>query len=48
VKDPHLAEKLAGIGVDPLGNAPDAFAAMVAADIALWKEAVRIAGESEK
>jgi tripartite-type tricarboxylate transporter receptor subunit TctC len=48
VKDPQLAEKLAGIGVDPLGNTPDAFAAMVAADIALWKEAVRVAGEPEK
>jgi tripartite-type tricarboxylate transporter receptor subunit TctC len=48
VKDPHLTEKLAGIGVEPLGNTPDEFAAMVAADIALWKEAVRIAGEPEK
>jgi tripartite-type tricarboxylate transporter receptor subunit TctC len=48
VKDPLLAEKLAGIGVEALGNTPDAFAAMVAADIALWKEAVRVAGEPEK
>jgi tripartite-type tricarboxylate transporter receptor subunit TctC len=44
VKDPQIAEKLAGIGVDPLGNTPDEFAAMIGADIALWKEAVRAAG----
>ena len=43
VKDPQLAEKLSTIGVDPLGSSPDAFAAMIAADIALWREAVRIA-----
>jgi len=48
VKDPNVAERLASNGVDPLGNSPEEFAAMIAADIALWAEAVRIAGVQEK
>jgi tripartite-type tricarboxylate transporter receptor subunit TctC len=48
VKDPKLAERLAANGVDPLGNSPEEFAAMIAADIALWGEAVKIAGIQEK
>ena len=43
-KDATFAERLAAFGVDPLGNTPEAFAAMIAADIALWGEAVKIAG----
>ena len=42
--DAKFAERLAAFGVDPLGNTPEAFAAMIAADIALWGEAVKIAG----
>lgn len=48
VKDPQIAERLASNGVDPLGNSPDEFAAQIAADIALWAEAVKIAGVQEK
>jgi len=48
VKDPKLVERLAGTGVDPLGNSPEEFAAMIAADMALWAEAVKIAGVQEK
>jgi len=44
VKDPKLAEKLDSIGVDPLGNSPEEFAALMQADSALWGEAVKIAG----
>ena len=44
VKDATFAERLAAFGVDPLGNTPEAFAAMIAADIALWEEAINIAG----
>ena len=44
VKDPKLSERLANLGVDPLGNSPDEFAAMISADIAFWSEAVKIAG----
>jgi tripartite-type tricarboxylate transporter receptor subunit TctC len=48
VKDPSLSERLASNGVDPLGNSPEEFATMIAADIALWGEAVKIAGVEEK
>ena len=48
VKDARFAERLAGFGVDPLGNTPAQFAALIAADIVLWGEAVKIAGPPEK
>ena len=48
VKDTKFAERLAGFGVDPLGNTPAQFAAMIAADTVLWGEAVKIAGAPEK
>jgi tripartite-type tricarboxylate transporter receptor subunit TctC len=48
VKDPKIAERLAANGVDPLGNRPEEFAAMIADDIRLWAEAVKIAGAQEK
>jgi len=44
VKDAKFAERLVSFGVDPLGNRPDEFAAMIASDIPQWSEAVRIAG----
>jgi tripartite-type tricarboxylate transporter receptor subunit TctC len=47
-KDPKFVERLSSYGVDPLGNSPEEFAAMIAADIALWAEAVKIAGVPEK
>ena len=48
VRDPKIVERLANFGVDPLGNSPEEFAAMIAADIALWADAVKIAGVQEK
>jgi tripartite-type tricarboxylate transporter receptor subunit TctC len=48
VKDPTVAERLASTGADPLGNTPEEFATMIAADLALWPEAVKIAGVQEK
>jgi tripartite-type tricarboxylate transporter receptor subunit TctC len=48
VKDPNFIERLAALDVDPLGNTPEEFAAMIAADIPLWAEAVKIAGAEEK
>ena len=48
VKDPKISDRLIANGVDPLGNSPDEFAAQIAADIALWAEAVKIAGVQEK
>jgi len=44
VKDPAIAERLVSNGVDPLGNTPDEFAALIKADIALWAEAIKSAG----
>ena len=44
VKDPEIAQRLARFGVDPLGNSPQEFAAQIAADIAQWAEAVKLAG----
>jgi tripartite-type tricarboxylate transporter receptor subunit TctC len=42
-KDPKIVEQLAAFGVDPLGNSPAEFAAMVRADIELWAHAVKLA-----
>ena len=46
VKDPAVIERLAGYGVDPVGDTPAQFAATIAADIPLWAEAVKIAAVS--
>jgi len=48
VKDPDISQRLIDNGVDPLGSSPEEFAAQIAADIALWGEAVRISGAQEK
>ena len=48
VRDPKHIERLAGFGVDPLGNRPEEFSAMIAADLAQWGEAVKIAGIQDK
>jgi tripartite-type tricarboxylate transporter receptor subunit TctC len=47
-KDPAFAERLDRFGVDPLGDSPAEFAALIAADIAFWAEAIRIAGVKEQ
>ena len=47
-KDPGFAERLNHLGVDQLGNSPAEFAALIAADIPFWAEAVRIAGVKEQ
>ena len=44
VKDPKFAEQLTINGVDPLAEGSEKFAAMIAAEIPIWAEAVRIAG----
>jgi tripartite-type tricarboxylate transporter receptor subunit TctC len=48
VKDPKFVERLAVDGFDPLGNRPDEFAAMIAADISFWADAVKTAGMQDK
>jgi tripartite-type tricarboxylate transporter receptor subunit TctC len=47
-KYPKIADRLVASGVDPLGSSPEEFGAQIATDIALWAEAVRIAGVQEK
>lgn len=44
VRDPNVVKSFAAIGVDPLGSNPEDFAATVTADIALWAEAIKVAG----
>lgn len=44
VKDPKFAAQLADYGVDPLGNTPAEYKAMLASDIPIWAEAVDVAG----
>jgi tripartite-type tricarboxylate transporter receptor subunit TctC len=46
VKDPDFASRLTGQGFDPLGSTPQQFAAVIAADTAIWTEAARSAGLS--
>jgi len=48
VRDQKVAERLNNSGVDPLGNSPEEFAAMIAADIAFWTEALKISGTQAK
>ena len=42
VKDPMIAARLANEGIDPLGNSPEEFATMIAADIAFWGKPPRL------
>ena len=39
-----MLAQFAKFGIDPLSSGPSEFATMVAADIALWGKAVKIAG----
>jgi tripartite-type tricarboxylate transporter receptor subunit TctC len=45
-KDQKFAERLDQEGVDPLGSSPAETAKFIAADMALWAEAVKVAGVS--
>ena len=47
-KDTKNIERLSAFGVDPLGNSPQEFAALIAADLIQWGEAVKLAGIQEK
>ena len=48
VKDPKIVERLANFGIEPLGTTSEEFAAGIAADVAFWAEAARIADAHEK
>ena len=43
-RDPGFIQRLENIGVDPVGNTPAEFAAILKSDLAVWAEAVRISG----
>jgi tripartite-type tricarboxylate transporter receptor subunit TctC len=47
-RDPKAVAPLIANGIDPLGSSAEEFSAMIAADIPLWAEAVKIAGIAEK
>ena len=40
LKAPALAQRFAGVGVEPAGTTPDAFASMLKAEITKWKKVV--------
>jgi tripartite-type tricarboxylate transporter receptor subunit TctC len=44
VRDPTLFEKLVALGVDPIGDDPQHFAATISSDISRWSEAIKLAG----
>jgi len=44
MKDPKIVAQLANFAIEPLGNTPAEFAAMISADVKLWAEAVKLAG----
>jgi len=43
-RDPKIVAQLTNFGVDPLGNSSSEFEAMIASDIKLWAEAIKLAG----
>jgi len=44
VREPVTAQRLEGIGVDPVGNTPAEFTEFIRRDAPLWREAVNAAG----
>jgi len=44
VKLPDIRERLVGLGVEPVGNPPEEFAAYIRAEIAKWARVVKAAG----
>jgi tripartite-type tricarboxylate transporter receptor subunit TctC len=46
VKDAGMIEKLKEYGVDPIGDDPQHFRLTIASDIAMWSQAIKLAGVS--
>ena len=40
LKEPAIRERLAALGIDPIGNTPDEFAAQIKSDLARWQKVV--------
>ena len=43
-KDPQFLARLEQYGADPLSNTPDEFAALIAADLAVWSDVIKSTG----
>jgi tripartite-type tricarboxylate transporter receptor subunit TctC len=43
VRTPDVAQQLSSRGVDPVGNTPEQFAAIIAREIPQWREVIRAA-----
>ena len=41
---PPMRERLVALGYEPVGSAPDEFAAQIRAEIAKWAKVIRSAG----
>jgi tripartite-type tricarboxylate transporter receptor subunit TctC len=48
VKEPKFREQLINYGADPLGDMPGEYRAMLEKDIAIWAEAVDVAGAKQQ
>jgi len=44
LQEPKVRERFNGLGIEPVGNTPDEFAAQIKADMARWKQVVERAG----
>jgi tripartite-type tricarboxylate transporter receptor subunit TctC len=42
--DPQFVARLEQYGADPLSNTPEAFAALIAADLAVWSDVIKSTG----
>jgi tripartite-type tricarboxylate transporter receptor subunit TctC len=43
-REPKIVDRLTAFGVDPVGDSPAEFSAMISADVQLWARAIKIAG----
>jgi tripartite-type tricarboxylate transporter receptor subunit TctC len=44
LKDPDVGQKLAALGIDPVGSAPDEFRAYIKAEIPKWAAVIKASG----
>jgi tripartite-type tricarboxylate transporter receptor subunit TctC len=44
VKLPDVQKRMLGLGLDPVGDTPEEFAAFIKADIARWAKVIKDAG----
>jgi tripartite-type tricarboxylate transporter receptor subunit TctC len=41
LRDPETRERLAGLGIEPVGNTPEQFGEQIKADLARWAKVVQ-------